>query len=101
MANPQACSIGLFKQSDCFQTTYTPSKKLQSISELTEKEKELIQLRSGIDIIEFKNVCSHHSYYFLNVFEKYQRVCIDTLKKHKMPIKKSPRKVSKFFKTIV
>ena len=81
MTNPQACSIGLFKQSDCFQTTYTPSKKSQSVSELTEEEKELFQLGSGIDFIEFKNVCSHPSYYFLNVFETYQTVCIDQLKK--------------------
>ena len=80
MTNPQACRIGLFKHSDCFQTIYTPSKKLQSVSELTEEVKELIQLGSGINLIQCKNVCSHHSYYFLNVFEKYQTVCIDSLK---------------------
>ncbi|XP_049777645.1 uncharacterized protein LOC126175133 [Schistocerca cancellata] len=35
----------------------------------------------------------HHSYYFLNVFEKYQTTCVDPLKKHKKPIKKSLRSV--------
>lgn len=97
MADNQACSIGLFKKSDCFQTIYIPSKKLQCVSELSDEEKDLIRLRSGINLCEFKNICSHHSYYFLNVFEKYQTICVDPLKKHKKPIKKSLRSVSLSF----
>lgn len=97
MADIQACSIGLFKKSDCFQTIYIPSKKLQCVSELSDEEKDLIRLRSGINLCEFKNICSHHSYYFLNVFEKYQTICVDPLKKHKKPIKKSLRSVSLSF----
>ncbi|KAK2722416.1 hypothetical protein QYM36_002827 [Artemia franciscana] len=89
--------MGLFK------TSYTPSKKLQSVSELTEEEKELIQLSTRIDLIEFKNVCSHHSYYFLNVTikgEKYQTVCIDPLKKHKKPIKNAV-KIEESYKDLI
>ena len=64
---------------DSFQTIYIPSKKLQCVSELSDEEKDLIHLRSGINLCEFKNVCSHRSYYFLNVglFEKYQTICVD------------------------
>lgn len=82
MSDIQTCSVGLFKKSDRFQTTYTPSKKLQPVSELSEEEKDLIHLRSGINLCEFKNIRSHHSYYFLNVFEKYQTTCVDPLKKN-------------------
>jgi hypothetical protein len=93
----KTCSIGQFKKSDCFQTTYTPVKKLQCVSELSEEEKDLIHLRSGINLSEFKYICSHHSYYYLNAFESYQTICVDPLKKHKKPIKKSLRIVSLSF----
>ncbi|XP_050528147.1 ARL14 effector protein-like [Daktulosphaira vitifoliae] len=97
MTDTQTSSIGYFKQSDCFQTTYKPSKKIQCVSELSEKDKDLVHLRSEINLSEFKNICSHHSYYFLNVFERYQTICVDPLKKHKKPIKKSLKSVSLSF----
>lgn len=70
---------------------------MQYVSELSDDEKDLIQLRSGINLCELKNICSHHNNYYLNIFKKYQTICVDPLKKHKKPIKKTLRNMSLSF----
>ena len=54
MASKELCSIGLYTKSDCYKKKHTDSRILD-IKELTNNDRDLIILCSGINPIEFIN----------------------------------------------
>jgi hypothetical protein len=82
------CSIGSSIHEECFKSTYGKvSKNLKLMSDLSNKNKNLIKKR--LDVDGLTTICDYHikkyldNYYFL-----FGRTCCDPLKKHKKRINK-------------
>lgn len=88
------CSVGLHCETKCHKKSYTKSVKLISVDLLSELEKKLIVLRSGVSADLFSNICAHHKMYYLKKYETYQTFCFDPFQRHKNRITKTLRPVS-------
>ena len=80
------CSIGQKLEEQCNETIFCRSKGFINVHSLRDKEKMLIQWRSGIFLEDDDFVCFHHQQIFLIRYERLQRYCIDPKKCHKSKI---------------
>lgn len=75
------CSIGSSLQDSCHETTLTKFMGNKKFEEFSEREKELLVLRSKV--VPIKLVCYHHEKIYLTRFESINgRYCCDPFKKH-------------------
>ena len=83
--NDQPCSIGSFIEDTCHLKRYCRRTGLLQISELSDRDKQLLQWRSGVslDIVQNGTLCFHHERVLLSQFESTQRYCCDPFKVHK------------------
>lgn len=88
------CSVGQHCGTECHKKSYTKSVKIINVETLSDVEKRLISLRSGIDAEKFINICAHHKIYFLQKFETYQTFCFDPFQTHRKRITKNLRPVT-------
>lgn len=88
------CSVGQHCKTECHKKSYTKSVTLISVELLSELEKKLIVLRSGVSTDLFLNICDHHKMYYLKKYETYQTFCFDPFQRHKKRITKTLRSVS-------
>ena len=83
----ELCTVGLKTSDKCHLTTYTKrlscKQGVKSADNLSQEERELILLRSGIDSFsELDTVCLHHEAYFLKEFRKKFKKCLDLFNIH-------------------
>lgn len=90
----EVCSVGQHCGTECHKKSYTKSVKLINVELLSDIEKRLIILRSGVNNELFLSICAHHKTYFLNKFETYQTFCFDPFQTHKKRITKTLRPVT-------
>jgi len=77
------CTFGSI--SECHKLSYSRTCGFMNFADLSEDEKELLILRSGLDIQHEKEssttICFHHKKVFLDRYESQQTSCFDPLQK--------------------
>lgn len=81
------------KSSECHKLSYNRLCGLINFTDLTDIEKELVILRSGIQVENEASavICFHHKKIFLDRFESQQTSCFDPLQQHKKHAKSALR----------
>jgi hypothetical protein len=80
------CKIGHCKNEHCHKLTYCRKIGLISISELKQKDRELLQWRCEISLDDQDQVCFHHEKLYLSRYENLQKYCCDPFSLHKKHI---------------
>ena len=58
----ESCDFGILKDDVCHRETFTRTKKLVDVSEVSESTLETFLWRSGLRDHVVKTICSHHDY---------------------------------------
>ena len=77
----ETCCVGIKLGDLCHKNSFTQSRKNKSFKDFTDKEQELICLRSGVALIN--TICLHREKMFTTRYKSLQRYCCDPLKTHK------------------
>ena len=77
------CSVGNFLSEDCHLLTLTRENGFKSLTEMSEKERGLVRLRTMIDSIDSQFlICFHHEQSILQQYKTLQTKCCDPLHTH-------------------
>lgn len=87
------CSVGVFSGEECHKSVYGEvSKNIKLISEFSDEDKLLLQLRINENI---ENICKYHEVKFLLRYNHlYGRVCSNPFNLHVKPAKKGLREIN-------
>jgi hypothetical protein len=86
----EECSVGLTLGQRCHLPTFSSKHMLlQTASDLTEDELNVISCRASIPPISLTTICNHHKAQLLLYFSVNQKYCCDPFKGHKNHVKGS------------
>ena len=79
------CSIGSELNQECHKNSYSRKCGLLTVSDLSEKDKKLLQWRAelGLSVNVSDDICFHHEKMYISRYESLQRYCCDPFQSHK------------------
>src|SRR5215470_1488699 len=88
-----SCFIGTQLRDVCHLLTYCRNKGFLLFSDLSENDRRLLLLRTGISSKPSNSdtLCFHHQVFFLSRYESFQKFCCDPFRVHKKHVTKSLR----------
>lgn len=88
------CAIGMTINSECHAETFTVSKDVFPLSELSDDDLYALQARLGLKIDTLKDICNHHMCTYLRYYSRNHMCCCDPLDRHSKKVKSQLREIT-------